>query len=159
MNILLIYATNSGGTFLSSGIISEVLKKHQHTVTVKNVRDAKPDDIANYDLIILGSPSWDYQGKEGQPHQDYLPFMEKAQGKSFPDKPFAIFGLGDSSFAYFTGAVDHLENFVKTIGGKLVIDSLRIDGFYFDQDKNSQIITDWAERVANTAGQSHTMAI
>lgn len=148
MNILLIYASNSGGTFLSSGIIADVLKKHQHTITVQNVREADPSQIGNYDLIILGSPSWDYQGKEGQPHQDYLPFFEKAQGKNFPEKPFAIYGLGDSSFAYFTGAVDHLEDFVNNIGGKLITDSLRIDGFYFDQEGNEQKVADWAENLA-----------
>ncbi|MBI4067205.1 flavodoxin domain-containing protein [Candidatus Gottesmanbacteria bacterium] len=148
MNILLIYASNSGGTFLSSGIIVDVLKKHQHSVVVKNVREADPSEIGNYDLIILGSPSWDYQGKEGQPHQDYLPFLEKAKDKNFPGKPFAIYGLGDSSFAYFTGAVDHLENFVKNIGGKLITTSLRIDGFYFDQENNEKKVTDWAEDLA-----------
>lgn len=149
MNILLIYATNSGGTFLASEIVQNTLTSHNHTVTVKNVREADLGELANFDAIIFGSPSWDYEGKQGMPHEDYLPFLEKAQGKTFAGKPFAIFGLGDRSFTYFTGAVDHLEEFVKKLQGKLIMESLRIDGFFFNQEANSKLVADWAEKLAS----------
>lgn len=148
MNILLIFATNSGGTQIASGIVSEILKDHNHQITVKNVREADPSELANFDLVIFGSPTWDYNGQEGQVHVDYRPFMEKAKGLTLPNKKFAVYGLGDSTYTYFCGAVGHLENFIKNLGGQLITDSLKIDGFYFDQDKNSKIVSDWAENLA-----------
>ena len=143
------YATNSGGTFMASEMVQSTLSKHNHTVTVKQVHETMPDEFANYDLVVLGSPSWDYEGAEGQPHEDYRPFMEKATGKIFANKPFAIFGLGDRSYTIFTGAVNHLEEFVKKLQGKLVVESLRIDGFYFDQEKNVKLVEEWAEKLAS----------
>ncbi len=148
MNILLIYASNSGGTFLASQIVADTLKRHNHAITVKNVKEVNAADLSPYDLVILASPSWDYQGKEGQPHEDYREFMAKFSAKSLTAKSFAILGLGDSSYTYFCGAVGHLEEFVKNLGGKLIIEPLKIDGFYFDQDKNSKIISDWTDKLA-----------
>lgn len=152
MKILLIYATNSGGTYLASQIIEEVLTHHNHDVTGKNVREINPDELNDYQVIILGSPSWDYQGKQGQPHEDYLPLLEHIRGKAFPEKLFAIYGLGDSSYTYFCGAVNHLEEVVKQMQGKLLVPSLRVDGFYFAEAKNAQLIRDWAEHLANSVG-------
>ena len=147
MKVLLVFATNSGGTQLASQIIAETLTKNNHQVTVKEVRESAPADFAAYDLIILASPSWDYEGLEGQPHPDYAPFMENAKGKRFAGKKFAVFGLGDSSYTYFCGAADELEKFVKELGGTLVIESLKIDGFYLDQENNSEKLRQWAQNL------------
>src|SRR3989337_3398772 len=98
MKVFLVFATNSGGTQLASQIIEEALSKNNHQVTVKEVRDTKIDEFNTSDLVILASPSWDYEGLEGQPHPDYAPFMENAKGKRFAGKKFAVFGLGDSSY-------------------------------------------------------------
>jgi flavodoxin len=68
---------------------------------------------------------------------------------TLPGKHFAIFGLGDSAYPQFTGAVNHLEEFVKKLGGKLVIESCRIDGFFFDQENNEKKLTDWSARLDN----------
>lgn len=158
MNIIIVYASNSGGTFISSNIIAENLKKLNHQVTVSNVRETEPGELSKFDCIIFGSPSWDYQGKEGQLHQDFLPFLEKAKGLSLPGKKFAAFGLGDSSFAYFTGAVSHLEKFIGTLGGKPIQESLRIDGFFFDQETNEKKIQVWAENLSTVLTKSASVS-
>lgn len=154
MNVLIVYATNSGGTQRATEVVSEVLSAAGHAVTRKKTVEANPDEIARYDLTILASPSWDYQDKEGrkegQPHIEMRGFMEKAVGKTFPDTKFAVMGLGDTSYMYFTGAVDHLEKFVDTLQGQKVIDSLRIDGFYFDQDANEAKVRDWAGKITES---------
>lgn len=151
-NILILYATNSGGTEFSSGIIEKTLKEAGNNVTVKKVSTSTPDEINNFDVVLFGSPSWDYKGKEGQVHQDYLPFMEKINGMTFKGKQFAVFGLGDTSYAYFTGAATHLEELVKTIEGEKVIDALRIDGFYFDQENNEKLVEQWAKNLSEKLG-------
>lgn len=148
MKVLLVFATNSGGTQLASQIVQEVLEKHSHEVEVKEVRDTKPEDFASHDLIILTSPSWDFEGLEGQPHPDYRPFMEQFTDNDYSAKKFAVFGLGDSSYTYFCGAVKHLEDFVKKIKGNLISESLKIDGFYMDQEKSSELLNSWTENLS-----------
>lgn len=149
MNILLIYATNSGGTYLCSQIIQDVLSSKGHTVETKNVRSLDPSVMIPADLIIVGSPSWDYQGLEGQVHEDYRPFMEKAKTVDIAGKKFAVYGLGDSSYTQFCGCSGHLEEFVESVNGKRIGETLRIDSFYYNQVPNEQRVREWAEHLSS----------
>ncbi|HLL60788.1 MAG TPA: flavodoxin domain-containing protein, partial [Candidatus Nitrosocosmicus sp.] len=67
--------------------------------------------------------------------------------KKYSKTKFAVFGCGDSSYTNFCGAVLHLEEFVQKTGGKLVTDSLRIDGFFFDMDKSINLTKEWTKRL------------
>lgn len=148
MKVLIIYATYSSGTQTASGIVEKVLTQKNHEVTSKNVVDTQPDEIQNYDLTILASPSWDYEGKEGQPHQDFVHFFAQSEDKKFPEKKFAVFGLGDSTFTHFCGAVDHLTSYAQSVGGTVIINPLKIDGFFFNQGENAQKLEAWATQLA-----------
>lgn len=146
--INIIFATNSGGTAAASQIIADELKAHTLNPIIKQAVESTPADLDSAEIILLGSPSWDYENKEGYPHEDMIKFMDSCQNSSVPGKKFAIFGLGDSSYMHFCGAVDHLEAFVKKLGGTLLIPSIRIDGFYYNQEKNTQALKDWATQIA-----------
>lgn len=147
MNILLVYATNSGTTQTVAAMIKDQLIAGGQTVTMKDVDEVTPDMFGQYDLVILGSPSWDYEGKEGQPHDHYLPLFDASNGKSFEGKKFAVFGLGDQSYTIFCGAVDHLEDYVKSIKGTLALPSLRIDNYYSTTDASNTAIGDWVKKL------------
>jgi len=62
MNILLVYATNSGGTQLASQIVQEHLMSQNLQVTMKEVRDTQPEELTDADAVILASSTWDYEG-------------------------------------------------------------------------------------------------
>lgn len=145
MNIFLVYATNSGTTMMAAQSISDGLTQKGHTVTMKEARNTEPEDFIGAQAVILGSPSWDFDGNEGMPHEDFMPLIEKLKTQTFENKPFAIFGLGDSTYRVYCGAVDHLEELVKTMKGKLVVPSLKIDNFFADQPKHMEAITAWTE--------------
>ena len=152
MNVLIVYATNSGTTMTAAQTINDKLVAKGHAVTLKEVRDTVPEDFNAPQAILLGSPSWDFEGKEGMPHEDWLPLMEKLKTTTQENKPFAVFGLGDSSYKHFCGAVDHMEELVTAMKGKLVIPSLRIDKFYSDQTGNMDKINAWADSVIAALG-------
>lgn len=146
MNILITYATYSTGTESAVRVLESVLTP-THTVTVKQILSSSLEEMKAADLTVLASPSWDLEGKEGQPHEDYLLFMRQSEGKTTPGKKFAILGLGDSTYTYFCGAVTHLEEFVKKLGGTLTTPSLKIDGYFFNQAANDEKIKEWAAKL------------
>ena len=147
MRILIIYATNSGGTYVASRIIEDILSK-KHRVTLMRAIDARFKDLKQHSVVLLGSPSWNYGGKEGQPQETMAEFMKKMKGKRLRNRRFAVFGCGDSSFTYFCGAADYMEAFAEDIGGKLILPSLRIDKFYFHLKENEALSANWARKLA-----------
>lgn len=147
MNILITYATNSGSTFAAVGVAGDTLKGLNHAVTIKEAMSTTPEDVAANDVIILATPSWDYQDKEGQPHEDITNFIAKLAGKTYENKSFAVLGLGDTSYSHFNGAVDILEAKIAEFKGKKIIDSLRIDRYY-TQPGNPEKVTEWAKKLA-----------
>ncbi len=146
MNILLVFATNSGTTQTVAQMVSDELTKAGHTVTIKEARSATPEDFTTPQAILLGTPSWDFDGNEGFPHEDMITLMDKMKTATVM-KPFAIFGLGDSSYKFFCGAVEHMEKFVSDVKGTLLTPSLRIDKYYSDVDGSNAKITAWLEEL------------
>lgn len=146
MKVLLAFATNSGGTYIASGIVETELKKANHEVTVKKIDAVDVNEFTQYDLILLAAPTWFVNKQDGMPQDQMNTFIELNKEKSFPGKKFAVFGLGDSSYTKFCGVVDHLEAFVKNIKGELITASLRVDGFYFNP-KNSELVAEWARKL------------
>lgn len=150
MNILIVYATYSGSTQAASQIVHDVLIAHPNQVIMKEVMEAQPTDFEQADLIILASPSWDYHGEEGMPHEHYLQAFQTFTGQTYPSKKFAVVGLGDSNFTKFCGSAAHLEHWISELQGQLITDSLRIDQYYFNEDENSQKVRLWAENLASS---------
>ena len=145
MNILLVYATNSGGTEMAAQLITQQLAGH--TVTMKRATEANLADIQQAEVVLLGSPSWDYAGKEGQPHDDFHALQGKIANTSLEGKKFAVFGLGDSSYKHFCGAVDEFETWITGWKGILVIPSLKIDKFFYQQAEATEAITGWCQKL------------
>lgn len=143
MKTLLIYATNSGSTIEVSNYISEEFSKKGKEISTKDAREVDPAEFENYDLIIFGSPTYD----EGNVHDSFLRLMEKSEGKTFPNKKFAVFGLGDNSYRHFCGSADHLKDFVTKLGGNVIADPLKINNFYFNQQEELTKITDWSQKI------------
>jgi flavodoxin I len=148
MKILIVYATYSNSTFTAAHLAEQELKDANFEPQVILAREVQPEHIQNADLVIIASPSWDYHGNQGQPHEDYLLFRKAMEGKTFPGKKFAVLGLGDSTYTYFCGAVAHLEEMIAQLQGKLLVDSLKIDQFYMYEPESTQKIKEWTRRVA-----------
>lgn len=147
MKLLLVYATYSNSTFTAIHIAEQEFKDAELETEIILARDVQPEHIAAADVVVLASPSWDYHGDQGQPHEDYLIFNATMENQTFPNKKFAVLGLGDSTYTYFCGAVTHLEATIARLQGKLVHDSLKIDQFYMYEPESTQKIKDWARQL------------
>jgi flavodoxin I len=148
MKIVIVYATYSNSTFTAAHILDEELKKLGHTTEVVLARDVQVPQLQAAEVVVIASPSWDYTGTQGMPHEDYDIFKRTIGATTFPDKKFAIMGLGDSTYTYFCGAVTHLEKMVADMQGKLVTESLKLDQFYFAEAENTQKVKQWAATLA-----------
>lgn len=150
MKVLLAFATYSSSTDLASQLATSLLTQKGIAVDRQDIRDVDPKSLKVYDAIIFGSPSWRTRKGDGYPHEFFLDFIDRMEGETLRGGKFAIFGLGDRAYTHFCGAVDHLEAFVQELGGILLLPSLRIDGFYFNQEDSEKQLAGWAEKLVLT---------
>lgn len=151
MNILIAYASNSGNTLYVSERIAATLQQAGHTVTVRNIAELSPTELGDYDLTLLGSPTWLRKTAdgplEGQLTQQWYDFAERVRGANLPTgRQFAVFALGRHEYTRFCGAADELEKLVADLKGKLVIESLRFDGFPQHRDIE---VESWTARLVD----------
>ncbi|WDP92748.1 MAG: flavodoxin [Desulfobacter sp.] len=143
---LIIYGSTTGNTEFTAETIESVLSDKGYEVTLTNVTDAEAGLLNDpYDLYLLGASTWGDAEIEFQ--EDFEPFYDSMNNAiDLTGKAFAIFGCGDSSYTYFCGAVDALEDRVSKLGGKVICESLRIDG-----EPEEEEIDEWTQDVTNAA--------
>nr|WP_320193082.1 flavodoxin [uncultured Desulfobacter sp.] len=141
---LIVYGSTTGNTESVADTISTDLSKADYTTKRINVSDVGVDILNEaFDLYLLGSSTWGEDEIEFQ--EDFAPFYENMNGDlNLTGKKFAVFGCGDSSYEYFCGAVDALEERLVKLGGTLVCESLRIDG-----EPEESEINEWTQDVIN----------
>jgi len=143
---LIIFGSTTGNTESVADTIEADLSGADYTVKKINVSDVDVEILnETFDLYLLGSSTWGDDEIEFQ--EDFVPFYENMNGDlNLSGKKFAVFGCGDSSYEYFCGAVDELEERIGKLGGTLVCESLRIDGEPEESDVN-----EWTQDVINAA--------
>ena len=142
---LIVYGSTTGNTEFVAEVIAKNLAQSQVETSLRNVTDVSPQEIGgDFDVILLGSSTWGDDEIELQ--DDFAVFYEDlgGNGTSYHDLKFGVFGCGDSSYTHFCGAVDAIEEKVAALGGKIVVDSLKIDG---NPDAVKDEIQGWADSV------------
>ena len=143
-NILIVYGSTTGNTESTAIKIGDILTKQGHQIVIKDVRKAQVEELGNgYDITLLGSSTWGDAEIEFQ--EDFADFFEEMDKAELNGKKIALFGCGDSSYTYFCGAVDQLQEKTEGMGGILVNEPLKIDG---DPGDAVNDITSWAQEVA-----------
>ncbi|MEL6980538.1 MAG: flavodoxin, partial [Pseudomonadota bacterium] len=91
-----------------------------------NVNRAEPDEFANYDYLILGTPTLGdglLPGLSAEcENESWEEFLPKLEDKDFTGKTIAIFGLGDQ-VTYpleFVNAIFFIHEFFEERGATLV---------------------------------------
>lgn len=115
----LFYGTDTGNTERIAKKIKELIdsKLGEGTVDVLEIYKKKKEDMAAYELLILGMPTW----YDGELQGDWESFIPEMQQIDFAPKKVAFFGLGDQ-YGYSNYFVDALQLFgelVESKGGKL----------------------------------------
>lgn len=112
MAIGLYYGTDTGNTeTVSKKIVAKVESiLGAGSIEMKEIYQKKAEDMASYDLLLLGMPTW-YDGELQGDWEDFIPEMEKID---FSNKKVAFFGLGDQ-YGYASYFCDALGVFAKIV--------------------------------------------
>jgi NAD(P)H dehydrogenase (quinone) len=80
---IVIYYSRSGNTKEMADTIANAIKEAELQVDCKSVNDVKPEDLLNYDAIVVGSPTYygHMAGPIKQLFDDIVSFHGKLDGK------------------------------------------------------------------------------
>lgn len=126
----LFFGSDTGNTEAVAKMIQKKLGKKN--VDVKDIAKSTKQDIAEFDLLLLGIPTW-YYGENQCDWDDFLPELEEID---FNDKLIAIFGLGDQEdyAEYFVDAMAPLRDIVEAKGA-IVVGNWSTEGYEFEASK------------------------
>ena len=102
-------------------------------------------------MLVLASATWNTGGAEGQlnPHMAAL-LQERAKELDLRSKPCACVGLGDHRYFYTARALDHLQRYVGTHHGRLIVPSLKIVDEPYLQEGS---VRSWGKELAGALAQ------
>jgi len=143
---LIIFGSTTGNTEEMADMVKKALDDAGIETEIKNVIDSTVADLAgSHDVVLLGCPAYGDDSIELQ--EDFEAFYEQLDGTQLNGKPFAVFAPGDSSYEYFCGSVDMLEERFEELGGAKVVEGLKIDG---DPSDEKDEIVQWSESIASS---------
>ena len=112
------WGSSTDNTTTATEFMKEYLEMNDHEVDIHNIEDVSPEEILEYDNIIIGCPTWHI----GELQEDWDSVFLDYEKIDFTGKIAAFFGCGDQ-VGYpgnFLDAIGMLaEPFMKN-GGKLI---------------------------------------
>ncbi len=128
------FGSDTGNTEAIAKMIQKQLGKS--LVDVFDIAKATPDQIASFDLLLLGIPTWYY----GEAQCDWDDFFPELENIDFNDKLVAIFGCGDQEdySEYFLDAMGTLKDIIEPRGA-IIIGNTSTEGYDFE---TSQALVD-----------------
>ncbi|CAH9060641.1 Flavodoxin [Pseudoalteromonas holothuriae] len=124
------FGSDTGNTEHVAKMIQKELGKQ--LVDVKDIAKSSKEEIAEFDLILFGIPTW-YYGEAQCDWDDFFPELEEVD---FEGKLVAIFGCGDQEdyAEYFLDAMG-MVNDIVTERGAIVVGNWSTDGYQFEASK------------------------
>lgn len=142
-NVLIVYGSTTGNTETAANEIAGIIKGAGHDVTVQDAGKVQADGLcAGRDCVLFGCSTWGDDSIELQ--DDFVPLFDAFDAIGASGVKTASFGCGDSSYTYFCGAVDAINEKLEALGAKIIAPGLKIDG---DPGDASGDINAWAKQV------------
>ncbi|WP_066191975.1 MULTISPECIES: flavodoxin domain-containing protein [Gracilibacillus] len=102
MKAAVIYTSVTGNTATLAEMIHEHMEKRGVVTDLIPVDDFNPAQLTDYDIIAVGTYSWD----NGELPMEMEELFEAFEDEDVQQITTGVFGTGDSFFASFCGAVD-----------------------------------------------------
>ncbi|UJF18664.1 flavodoxin FldA [Vibrio sp. SS-MA-C1-2] len=159
----LFFGSDTGNTEAIAKMIQKQLGKQ--LIDVQDIAKSSKEDIDNYDLLLIGIPTW-YYGEAQCDWDDFFPDLEQID---FSTKLVAIFGCGDQEdyAEYFCDAMGTVRDIVEAKGGTIVgntstesyefeaskalVDDSTFVGLCIDEDRQPELtddrVTSWVNQL------------
>ncbi|NRA60574.1 MAG: flavodoxin FldA [Psychrobium sp.] len=124
------FGSDTGNTEAIAKMIQKQLGKN--LVDVYDIAKATTKEIEQFDLLLLGIPTWYY----GEAQCDWDDFFPELEGIDFSDKLVAIFGCGDQEdyAEYFLDAMGTVKDIIEPKGA-IIVGHWPIEGYEFEASK------------------------
>ncbi|MDT8299595.1 MAG: flavodoxin domain-containing protein, partial [Spirochaetaceae bacterium] len=109
---------------------------------LKNVFEVNPRELVEHSHFVLGCSTYG----QGDLQRDFLEFERGMDDLDLSGIKAAVFGSGNSRYAYYAEAVDILEAKVKIQGARLICPSFRQD--MMDEVPDGDEVRTWAAKLA-----------
>jgi flavodoxin I len=113
----LFYSTQTGNTEAVAGLITEATG-----VDAQLIDDIETEDLAGYDGLIVGAPTWNTDADELRSGTAWDDVLDTIRGLDLKGKPVAVFGCGDSG-SYgdnFCDAIEEVHSTFSAAGAKML---------------------------------------
>lgn len=113
----LFFGTQTGKTEEAAGMVAEGFG-----VEAADIGDIAATDLAGYDGIIAGVPTWHTGADEQRSGTAWDDYLEEIRGLDLGGKPVAVFGVGDQA-GYgdnFCDAIEELHSTFEAAGAKML---------------------------------------
>ncbi|CAK7053607.1 MAG: Flavodoxin [Desulfovibrio sp.] len=125
--VLIVYGSTTGNTESVAETIARALEGASHSVTLLDAAKASPAGLCSgYDCVLFGCSTWGDETIEFQ--DDFIPLFEAFDSIGVKGVKAASFGCGDSSYTYYCGAVDSINERLEELGADVIAGGLKIDG-------------------------------
>ncbi|AZQ28157.1 flavodoxin FldB [Klebsiella pneumoniae] len=116
MNIGLFYGSSTWYTEMAAEKIRDIIGPE--LVTLHNLKDDSPALMSQYDVLILGIPTWDF----GEIQEDWEAVWDQLDTLNLEGKIVALYGMGDQLGygEWFLDALGMLHDKLATKGVKFV---------------------------------------
>lgn len=157
------FGSDTGNTEAVAKMIQKQLGKK--LVHVQDIAKSSKEDIDNFDLLLLGIPTW-YYGEAQCDWDDFFPELEEID---FSTKLVAIFGCGDQEdyAEYFCDAMGTVCDIIEAKGATIVghwptesyefeaskalVDDNHFVGLCIDEDRQPELteqrVSTWVNQV------------
>jgi len=123
----LFYGSTTGNTVKVAEMVGEAFGGE---VDLHDVRKASADDLAGYDVLILGTSTWHWGGLQ----DEWANFEDGLRGVDLKGKKVALFGVGDQKRYpdHFVDGIGLLHDAVKA-GGGVLVGMWPVEGYDFNE--------------------------
>ncbi|CAM3751735.1 Flavodoxin [Vibrio aerogenes CECT 7868] len=124
------FGSDTGNTEAVAKMIQKQLG--EKLVHVQDIAKSSKEDIDNFDLLLLGIPTWYY----GEAQCDWDDFFPELESIDFSTKLVAIFGCGDQEdyAEYFCDAMGTIRDIIEAKGAT-IIGHWSTEGYEFEASK------------------------
>ena len=127
MKVAIAFGTTGGAT---EEVVDKIKDLLGVDADVLDVSDASATDLAGYDVILAGIPTYE----EGELQEDWGDFVDDLKEVDLAGKKVALFGLGDQEeyAEYFLSGMGKLYKVFEGCGATMGAGFWATDGYEFD---------------------------